>query len=243
MKITVFVEGQSEMLFVADVLQKYSNYNPEELGFHCINLVADDFKSISFPTQGDIESRNFYQIINANNDSQVNTRLRKDSPRLKRSGYDVIIGLRDVYGDEYKRLTSNERRVDVDTINRLHHLQVAAINHPDIDCRLHYAIMEFESWMLALIENYITQKGLNPPELFNEYKIITEVEKNYHPFAQVQMIFKHCGDSYHKHESEIHTFLSTLTVDDYENLRSSGRCPSFTKFVNSLLGNVFPLLP
>ena len=28
MKYAVYVEGQSEMLFVADVLQKYSNYDP-----------------------------------------------------------------------------------------------------------------------------------------------------------------------------------------------------------------------
>lgn len=243
MKFTIFVEGQSEMLFVADVLQKYSNYDPAECGFHCINLVADRFNIIQYPSQGSFESKNFYQIINVNNDSQVNTRLRNYSPRLHERGFDVIIGLRDVYGEEYKRLMSNVRLVDTERIHELHAIQMGAINHEDIDCRLHYAIMEFEAWMLALIDNYIIEKGYTPPELFDEYGIVADIENIYHPYPLVQKVFEHCGDSYHKHESETYALLSTLSVDDYENLRSSGRCPSFTKFIDSLLGDPCPALP
>lgn len=243
MKFTVFVEGQSEMLFVADVLQKYSNYDYTECGFHCINLVADNFNRVDYPSQGDFKSKNFYQIINANNDAQVNTRLKKDSPRLKDRGFDVIIGLRDVYGNEYNKLTSNVRVVDLDKIKELHAIQTEAINNKDVDCRLHYAIMEFEAWMLALIENYIIKKGFDPADIFNKYNIIADIENIYHPYPIVQKVFEHCGESYGKHESDTLTFLSTLGVEDYENLRNSQRCPSFTKFINSLLGEPYPPLP
>lgn len=243
MKFTVFVEGQSEMLFVADVLQKYSQYDPAECGFYCLNLVADNLDKISYPFQGDCKSKNFYQIINANNDSQVNTRLKNDSLRLKKNGYDVIIGLRDVYGDDYKQLTSNKRVVDKDKIKSLYAIQAKAINNNGIDCRLHYAIMEFETWMLALIENYIKEKRCDYSEILDKYNIIYDVEQIYHPYTLVQKIFEHCGYSYHKHERDTYRFLSTLSVEDYESLRRSGRSPSFTKFVNSLLGNQCPTLP
>lgn len=239
MKYTVYVEGQSEMLFVADVLQKYSNFDSAACGFYCINLIADDFKRVNFPIQGNINSKNFYQIINVNNDVLVNSRLRKDSPGLIKKGFDVVIGLRDVYGDEYKLLTSNARIVDPQKIESLHTLQTAAIGHEDIDCRLHFAIMEFEAWMLALIENYIKANNLNPSEVFRAHKIDSDinVEEIYHPFPFVKKIFEHCGGSYQKHESDTYTFLSTLSVEDYENLRRSGRCPSFTTFLDSLLGS------
>lgn len=243
MKFTVYVEGQSEMLFVADVLQKYSNYDPEECGFYCINLVADIYDKVPYPSQGSIESKNFYQIINTNNDTLVNTRLRKDSTRLKENGYDIIIGLRDAYGEEYQRLMANARVVDIERIAFLHSIQTNAINTKDIDCRLHFAIMEFETWILALIENYINRKGYDPIETFDKYNIIDDLENIYHPYPLVQKIFELCDDSYHKHKSDTYTFLSTLSVDDYENLRTSGRCPSFTKFIDSLFGAPCPSLP
>ena len=46
-----------------------------------------------------------------------------------------------------------------------------------------------------------------------------------------------------KHGKESYSFLSTLTVDDYERLRQSGRCASFGKFLDSLLGGACPQLP
>lgn len=71
MKYAVYVEGLSEMLFVADVLQKYSNYNPVDCGILCINLTADNYERMSYPQQGDENSANYYQIVNVNNDNRV----------------------------------------------------------------------------------------------------------------------------------------------------------------------------
>lgn len=237
MRATVYVEGQSEMLFVADILQKYSNYDPTECGFHCINLVADNLNKIPYPGQGDPNSRNFYQIINANSDVSVNSRLQKDTPRLIAAGYEIIIGLRDVYGDQYKQINPNARTVDRDKIQLMHDIQTSAIGHSDKPCHLQYAVMEFEAWMLAMIENYIITKGGNPSEILAKYNIPQDcdIEQIYHPYPLVQKVFKECGEDGNPHESDTYTFLSTLTVDDYENLRHSGRCPSFTAFIDRLL--------
>lgn len=248
MKYAVYVEGQSELLFVADVLQKYSNYDPARCGFLCINLTADDFERMTFPHQGDENSADYYQIVNVNNDNLVISKLRKDIPSLLAQGYSVILGLRDVFGDTYKQVTANQPVIDRAKIQQMHAEQTLAINAPaGSDCRLYFAIMEYEAWILALIENYIVSKGQDVGEIVGQIGVdITsdDLETSvYHPYPLAQKIFQACGEDYHKHGKESFSFLSTLTVADYEQLRHSSRCESYTKFINSLLGTYCPALP
>ena len=231
MKYAVYVEGQSELLFVADVLQKYSGYDPGRCGFLCINLSADDFERMSFPQQGGEDSENYYQIVNVNNDNLVVSKLRKDIPGLISNGYNVLMGLKDVFGQAYEQLMDGEPRVDRTVIEDMHKAQFGVIGAPEgCDCRLHFAIMEYETWMLALIERYVTSHGKDLATVCEQLGIDVN-------------IYQACGEDYGKHGSESFSFLSTLSVEDYEGLRHSGRCASFAKFLDSLLGGPCPQLP
>ena len=247
MRYAVYVEGRSEMLFVADVLQKYSNYDPTQCGFLCVNLNADNFVRLPSPMQGNMDSVNYYQIINVNNDNFVISKLNKDIPGLMAHGYDVILGLKDVYGDAYKRLLDHQRVIDRARIEHLYAVQTGNINSQGGDCRLHFAIMEYEAWMLALIENYVTYKDRNITDVCQQIGIdlkTCDPENDiYHPFPLVKGVFQACGEDYNKHGGESLSFLSTLTIDDYERLRHSGKCASFSKFLDSLLGAPKPQLP
>lgn len=247
MKYAVYVEGLSEMLFIADVLQKYSNYDPAKCGILCVNLNADNYVRMNSPTLGDVNSANYYQIVNVNNDNFVISKLNKDIPGLLANGYDVILGLKDVYGDTYKRLLNHERVIDRTKIEQMHTVQTSSINSQGCDCRLHFAIMEYESWMLALIENYVVNKGQDIANICQQIGVdITTCDPEndiYHPFPLAKRIFQACGVNYRKHGGESFSFLSTLTVDDYERLRHSCRCSSFSKFIDSLLGGHMPQLP
>ena len=247
MKYAVYVEGQSELLFVADVLQKYSQYDPQRCGFLCINLSSDDFFRLSFPQQGSEGSADYYQIVNVNNDNRVISKLKNDIPGLIDNGYNVIIGLKDVFGTTYEQLTNSEPIIDRAMIVSMHSAQTSALKAPiGCDCRLHFAIMEYEAWMLALIENFVKNCGKEVADLCQELKIdlATDFENTvYHPYSLVKSIYKACGSDYHKHSGESYSFLSTLSLADYEALRCSGRCASFAKFIDSLLGGNCPRLP
>jgi len=247
MKYAVYVEGQSELLFVTDVLQKYSSYDSQRCGFLCINLSADDYERMTFPQQGDEKSDDYYQIVNVNNDNLVVSKLKKDIPGLIGGGYNVIIGLKDVFGEAYEQLSDGLPVVDRDKIEKMHAIQKDAIKAPEgSDCRLHFAIMEYETWMLALIERYVTENGKDLAEICKQLGIDEgcDFEQTiYHPYPLVRKIFQACGEDYHKHGKESFSFLSTLSVEDYEALRHSGRCASFAKFIDSLLGGVSPVLP
>lgn len=245
MKFAVYVEGQAEMLFVADVLQKYSEYDSDNVGFVCINLVADQYQKIDFPQQGSMDSSNYYQIVNVNNDNGVISKLNKDIPNLLDQGFQIVIGLKDVYSKAYEQLCNNTI-VDRKLVEQLYTIQSNIIDPKNGDVRLHFAIMEYEAWMLALIGNYVERKG----------KTIQEVEQNlsmdlsldfeqtiYHPTTKIKAIFELFGDKYGKHEGDELSFLSSLTKNDYEEFRSSGRCASFSKFMESLYGNDKPSLP
>lgn len=245
MKYAVYVEGQSEMCFVADVLQKYSNFESELIGFRCINLRKDSFVSESYPSQGGLESNDYYQIVNVNNDTLVLSKLRQDIQGLLAQNFEVIIGLKDVYGASYNEMVGRAE-VNRNAIEQMHSIQFGAINHPDADLRLHYAIMEFEAWMLALLNKVVTSRGLDLAEICRGIGIDFSLDPEttiFHPTQVVKQIYEAMGDNYGKHRGDIIAFLSTLTRDDYEWLRHSGRCASFGKFLDSLFGAPKPVLP
>lgn len=238
MKCAVYVEGKAEMLFVADILSKYYNYNADDVGFRCVNLNADSFEFVSNPQLGDenISSR-FYQIVNVNNDNLVVSKLKKDIPSLKQKGFDVIIGLRDVYGENYCNL-SKTQTVNYELISKMHIAQYTSLGIEDSNIRLHFAVMEYEAWMMALLDKFIIERGGDPKSIFDTIGISYESDFEnavYHPYNKVQKIFDAVNCHYGKHERDQFSFLSSLEKSDYEKLRNSHRCSSFKTFVDSLL--------
>ena len=238
MRCAVYVEGKAEMLFVADVLSKYSNYDPKRVGFRCINLNSDDFQPINHPSQGDDSAAFYYQIVNVNNDKRVISKLKQDIPNLVKKDFKIIIGLRDVYGSDYDAISTKPRVIDCKLIAKMHKAQSEQIRTEGVDTRLHFAIMEYETWMMALLDNYIVSKGKNPEEVFEASGVDYNSDFEnivYHPYDKVQKIFKQIGAAYGKHEGEDMSFLSNVRTEDYETLRNSGRCASFKSFIESLL--------
>lgn len=238
MKYAVYVEGKAEMLFVADVLSKYSNYAPQVIGFKCINLNSDDYKYLSYPAQGDENSATYYQIVNVNNDHRVISKLRQDIPNLAKQGYEIIIGLRDVFGKDYDEISANPQVIDRKIIDEMHKAQYEQIRFKGVDVRLHFAIMEYEAWMMALLDNFIMSKGGNPEDVFVSAGVDydSDFEQTvFHPYNKVQDIYRTLNATYSKHEGDYLSFLSTLEKNDYEALRNSDRCASFRSFLDSLL--------
>ncbi len=239
MNFAVYVEGKAELLFVADVLAKYSDYDAQKVGFQCINLNADAYEYVPYPIQGGREtSETFYQLVNVNSDGRVISKLKKDIPNLLRQGFEIILGLRDVFGEDYKMLCDNQE-INFSLIEQMHTVQQSQLQGSfSADIRLHYAIMEYETWMMALLDNFVTFKGGNLSVILQHIGIAPEADFEhtvFHPYNKVQEIYRELGEHYGKHESDYLSFLSSVTRDDYERLRHSGKCSSFKSFLDSLL--------
>lgn len=239
MKYAVYVEGKAEMLFVTDVLYKYSNYDPMIVGFKCINLNSDTFEYVAYPAQGEEStSRGYYQIVNVNNDSRVVSKLKQDIPNLMKQGFEIIIGLRDVFGVDYDNICFQRQAIDNGLIAQMHQAQSEQIKYDGVDNRLHFAVMEYETWMMALLDKYISKKGYDPIEVFAAAGVdySSDFEQTiYHPSKKVQQIFKMMNSIYDKHESDQFAFLNCLEWEDYDSLYNSNRCASFRSFIVSLL--------
>lgn len=242
MNCTVFVEGQSEMLFVADLLGKYSRYDGSLCGFICLNLRNNNIENVSFPHQGSRTSQHYYQIINTNNDELVNSNIKKNFNNLKARNFDKIIGLRDVYGENYRKLNRQYHSVNWDIIDKMRLIQNKEFVSEGKDIHLHFAIMEFEAWLLALLDSYCNHEDINLSALYQESGIVEVPNKEeiYHPTPVLQSLLQKVGKNYRKRESDVLSMLAVLEVEDYENLRVAEICKSFTSFSTDLLE---PFLP
>ena len=95
--------------------------------------------------------------------------------------------------------------------------------------------MEFEAWLLALL-NMKAVMGSLPDEWNAVFQNVPdEVEYIYHPTSLLFKLLNEVGVKYDKSEKITRMLISNFSIEDYECLRMSGRSPSFTNFLNSLL--------
>lgn len=238
-RVAVFVEGQTELVFVRELLAKWYDFDATKIGFCCYNLLSDEFCDTSY-RYGDESSENYYLIVNVGNDNSVLGKIRARMPFLVKGNYDVIIGLRDMYSTQYIK-DAKGREIN-DEVTQMHidatKEQIADIENAD-KIHFHFAIMEVEAWLLGMcnflqsIDSRLTgdfimdQTGL---DLGQDPEITI-----FHPAVELGKIYELVGRNYGKHDSDISTIMAKLTSDDFLALATSGKCQSFDVFLTDLV--------
>jgi hypothetical protein len=98
-KTVIFVEGQTELIFVREYLLKWFEW---QVDLECTKLTRyGDFEyaEYNFPNA---TAEQHFQIIDVGNDTSVLTKILKYEKRMRELGYDKLIGLRDMYSEIYK---------------------------------------------------------------------------------------------------------------------------------------------
>ena len=239
-KVAVFVEGQSEYIFVRDFLCGWYNYDSSLLGIECFSLRSDRFHSVPYPF-GNRESCNYYQIVNVGNDRSVLSKMLKEGPRLQNAGFHQIIGLSDMYSDRYHEQT-RERRIDIAINQRFikeRHEQLKKSLQKDL-LSYHFAIMEVEAWILGMYQFFQrVDPGLTPHFIMSQLQIDITSDPEisfYHPAKVLADIYHLADRQYDKHLDEISAITSQFSKEDYLSLLDSGKCNSFKEFVEDLVG-------
>ena len=185
MKIAVYVEGQTELIFVREFLLKWYGYDTAVLGLDCYELRSSE----SHPTEysyGDTNSERFYTIVNTGGDVMALSKALENAPEHRNRGYDRVIVLRDMYSKPYKEYQPG-KIIDPDLNNLFIIGAQRAINSKAFGgyVHCHFAIMEVEAWLLGMgwylekVDSTLTQEYLmeelafnleNDPEL-NEYNL------------------------------------------------------------------------
>lgn len=100
-RIAFFVEGATELLFVRRLFTEVAG--AKNVAIECQRITGGS----SVPKRiltiqaalADPESKFFVLVVDCGGDRQVATRIREEHQRLTQLGYEMIVGLRDVYPD------------------------------------------------------------------------------------------------------------------------------------------------
>lgn len=241
-KITLVVEGLAERIFVRQLLLTWFQYDSCRIGYDIFSLHADQLQSVSggYVTYGNQESEYYFQIIDVCNDAQVLSAILKRAKGFINAGYELIVGLRDMYGENYKKI-ENRQIINPAVCQRFIETTKQTINFSPFSSNIHicFAIMEIEAWFLALtsVHRYFGIDDLSQVLIDQtQYIRITDPEQQfYHPYPKLAKIAETHGKNYHKHEEDIEAMMSGMTKDDIINLYNSSMCSSFKTYFNTIL--------
>jgi hypothetical protein len=235
-KFAVFVEGQTELIAVRELLLRKFDYF---VSIECRTL----FKNGELrKTPYDFDNPNapfHFQIINVGNDNAVLSRILKREKFMWSAGYERIIGLRDMYSRAYRDFSPKiDYKINQQFIDGANETIKKQSQCPEkiIMC---FAIMEIEAWFLGMyqiferidtrltVEYIKTQIGIDLKNLNPEIEF-------FHPANQIEEIYKIAGLSYDKKRGDIEAIAKHLTLEYLTDLINSGKCHSFHQFYRAL---------
>lgn len=240
MKTAIFVEGQTELVFVREYLLKTFDYH--DISIECYTLFADNnFHSTEYAFPNENATFHF-QIINVGNDNAVVTRILNREQYLWNAGFSRIIGLRDMYSKSYRETATEVGKIDFDLNEEFkQNTKEQIANKATIPSQIDFtfAIMEAESWILGFhncfekINPILTVDYIEKHLKFNLAAVNPETTF-FHPAKIVEQIYSLANENYNKSKGNIEAVMASLQKEDFENLRNSGKCSSFAEF-SSLL--------
>ncbi len=246
MRIAVYVEGHTELIFLCLFLRKWFKNDASKVGIRYwgINGVRPIKHNLEF---GAMDSQNSYLIINAGNDNKALSEALKRASNQREIGFDKLLVLRDMFSKDYDKANCLiPHGIDANLNEKFIHQAAIAIENRNckgfMEC--HFAIMEIEAWLLGM--DWILEKlnsSLTIPHIESSLKIDLKSDPEttmYRPAKQLAKILKSVGDNYRKKEDEVLSIMNLLEKSDFERLILSGKCKSFSKFVGSLINNTLP---
>lgn len=230
-KVALFVEGLAEQVFVRDFLIKWYDWDESKVGLSCYKLHAGNEHYAPYP-YGSVDSEYYFQIFNVGNDNSVLSVMLDRADWLHKAGYTLVVGLRDMFSKVYHQKTfqkNNERVIDPELNEKF--IQSAketiAASSKSLELQMHFAIMEVEAWLLGMPRFMEFLQDINDPE--------TDI---YHPAEKLKELMEAKGSGYDKHSKDIESIIGNLEKEDYLALYESGRCQSFRRFVEAVIGNL-----
>ncbi len=238
-KTAIFVEGQTELIFVREFLLRYFEW--QDVSLECFCLVAQgNMDSVPFDYPNPNAGFHF-QIINVGGDSSVLRNMLKWEKYMWNSGFHSIVGLRDMYSEDYKSIVKSNK-IDPD-VNR----QFIEGHRAQIDTKAQYpekvffnfAIMEAEAWFLGLSHVFEKLDAALTNQLIEE-KLDFNLEETdpettfFHPAVTLGNILRLVGRDYKKKEGDIEMLISNLQKTDYQLLLEAEKCDSFNQFFDNI---------
>ena len=225
-KVAIFVEGQTEQIFVKQLIHQW-------YGYQNIQVAEEKIRGKSlFLRLREIDSsyEYYFQIIDVGSDESVTSAIRDNAKDMLATGYAKIIGLRDLYP------TPRTKKNKV--------LEYAQKILSEFNCptklKVLLAIMEIEAWFLGdpglfqKIDKRLTPEHIKQELEYDLEHADSEIAYD-HPAKVIEKIYELAGKKYGKHESDAYQIAHRLDYD-YLCLEAKERqkIPSFSLFLSEI---------
>lgn len=229
MKKVVYVEGVTELVFVYNLVCTHYDYDGSRVRIRIINL--DPVAGLQIPADyGTDNAPDYFQIVCSGGDSGVISRIKERYHGHVEAGFDIVVGLKDVYGKAYINIAGHY--LDEEKVSQLIEIQREQLCQ-EVKASLCFAIMEIEAWLLGM-DVFLKRE-------FPGITIDSEVnpETTYvHPYDIIHEAFSSVGVQFEKHWGNILAILGRISKEDFERLYASPLCKSFNVFYDVLFGMV-----
>ena len=236
-KVAIFVEGQSEQIFIRHLLLRTMDCS--KVSFTCLRLYAGKTVPARFDYPNPHAEKSFL-IVNVGQDEKVLSEIKEREEDLIKKGFDRIIGLRDMYSEKYlKRSPSGIDNSVTMAFTNSWNSTIQRMSNPS-KIKIYIAIMELEAWFLAMynifsrINSRLSVDYIEKELGFNLANIDPQTEF-FKPTEEVDRIFQLVGPPYKKSEHDVESICSRIDINDFSNAFENGRCISFKNFYDEIL--------
>ncbi len=227
-KIAIFVEGLTEQILVRHMLQAVLSRN--KIAIQTVKITGGHNVRMSFTVMmaAHVQNQTEYYVLvyDCGGETNVKSYLLAQRQKLVSSGYQLILGLRDVY--------PNFKREDVEKLRRGLNSQLP---QKGARTQIHLAIMETEAWFLGeyghlrkvsrkLTPEFIKKRlGFNPKT--------DPLEERDRPSEDMKAVYRLVGHDYTKKRDKLNAVVSKLDFH-YFTHGLAERMPSLDRFVSEL---------
>jgi hypothetical protein len=230
-KIALFVEGQTEQIFTAQLIKEFIGKRGLVLNTYKLrggkNSDRRQFQIMVENTGKNIEY--YFVIYDCGNDNKVQSDIRDRLLSLQAESFSLVIGIRDAYPE-----------TDIAKIRKYLYYKIP--DDTSVVVNIVLAIQEIESWFMAEETHYSrisTKLSFQAANEIAGMDVSTDsTESIPHPSFMLKQIYIKGGTTYNKSEEKVQR---TVTALDYENLYVNVR--NRNNSLNELLTCLDGLIP
>lgn len=203
-KLAIFVEGQTEQAFARKLLEEIAgtkNILIEEREARGGRKVKRRMRRLE-ATAVDSGQKYFVMIVDCGADERVKSDIAERYDGLVKSGYQGIVGIRDVYP---------QKREDIPKLRRLLRYKVRSV---PVEVLFVLAVMEIEAWFIAehthfeRIHDELTTGRIHAEMGFDP--AVDDVHLRDHPAEDLHKIYRSVGLAYQKTKAHVERTVDLL---------------------------------
>jgi hypothetical protein len=228
-KLAIFVEGQTEQLFVCKLVREIAgdrNIAIRELK-PAISNRGNRYFTVLDASSADLNKKYYVLIFDSGGDSQVKSDILDNYATLVRQNYHKIIGLRDVYHPPMNRVN----------IPQLEYRLKYRVPTSPISVSILLAMMEVEAWFLAETTHFAKIHSSLTLQVIKQHlnfdPTTQDVETRDRPSNDLDSVYHLASFAYNKRKANC---MRTVDALDYHELYLilSRRVNRLGKFIQEL---------